>query len=112
MKGINKLMVPKPIYKKRKPPKIPKIKLQIHKVCYMTGSVDGLEEHHIFYGPLRRKSELYGLKVWLRHELHRGDDGMHFNKELDLILKRMAQQRFEEVYGHQKFMEEFGRNYL
>ena len=37
---------------------------------------------------------------------------VHFNKELDLRLKRECQAAFEKIYGHSLFMKEFGRNYL
>ena len=39
-------------------------------------------------------------------------EGVHFNKDLDLELKKLAQKRFEEKYGHEKFMAIFGKNYL
>lgn len=38
--------------------------------------------------------------------------GVHFNKKLDEELKQYAQREFEKVYGHDKFMEVFNRNYL
>lgn len=36
----------------------------------------------------------------------------HTNKEVDEHLKRVAQQAFEEKYGHALWMQEFGVNYL
>lgn len=40
------------------------------------------------------------------------DYGVHFNKELDRKLKVLAQERFEEMHGHDKFMQIFRKNYL
>lgn len=40
------------------------------------------------------------------------DHGVHFDKALDLQLKQECQRRFEALYGHDTFMEVFGRNYL
>lgn len=41
------------------------------------------------------------------------NEGVHFNKELDLKFKRMAQKDFEESHGtREDFIKEFGRSYL
>lgn len=41
------------------------------------------------------------------------NDGVHFNKELDLKFKKMAQTYFEEHYGTRtEFIGEFGKSYL
>ena len=71
-------------------------------------------EHHIFYGSAnRKKSEEYGLKVYLCGPHHNlSNDGVHFNPTLDLLLKKFAQKKFEEKYSHEKFMEVFHKNYL
>ena len=58
-------------------------------------------------------SEKYGLKVWLCADHHNmTDQGIHYNKELNLRVKRMAQIWFELEHGHAAFMEIFGTNYL
>ena len=58
-------------------------------------------------------SEQYGMKVWLCQEHHTGNTGVHFNKELDLKLKRMGQEYFENHYGSREvFIRTFGRSYL
>ena len=74
----------------------------------------GLEEHHIMHGTANRKqSEKYGLKVWLCHEDHRtGKEAVHRCRETDLKLICIAQRRFEELYGHDKWMEVFMKNYI
>jgi hypothetical protein len=53
------------------------------------------------------------MKVWLCQFHHRDNkQGVHGNRELDLKLKRKAQEVFEAKHGHEKFMKIFGRNYL
>lgn len=88
--------------------------LQHEKECYVCGTTQNLHSHHIFPGnPNRKNSEKYGLKVWLCLEDHTGQNGVHFNKDLDTHLKQMAQRYFEENCGtREEFMQIFGRNYL
>jgi hypothetical protein len=107
------MQVPKPERKRRKAEPVTKIRLQDKKECFVTHSTASLTRHHIFYGPLRKKSEKFGLVVWLRADWHNTSNyGVHFNPALDKYLKKIAQKAFEGVYGHEKFMTEFGRNYL
>jgi hypothetical protein len=83
--------------------------------CYICGTVLSLEKHHIFYGTAnRRKSEQYGLTVLLCPEHHRGTFGVHgaCGHELDKRLKMLGQRQFERIYSRDKFMQEFGKNYL
>ena len=64
---------------------------------------------------MRKLSEKYGLKVWLRADLHNmSDSGVHFNKDLDLYLKETAQKKAMEYYGWsiEDFIRIMGRNYL
>jgi hypothetical protein len=89
--------------------------IQTEKICYFCGAVSNLESHHIFFGEKNRKwSEKYGLKVWLCHYDHRDNlNGVHGlaaqkRKHLEMI----GQEVFEKKYGHKKFMDVFGRNYL
>lgn len=88
--------------------------LQKDKVCYFTGSTENLHEHHVFGGKNRKTSEKYGLKIWLRADLHTGNKGIHFNREMALAVKQEAQRAAMEYYGWdtKKFIELFGRNYL
>ena len=37
---------------------------------------------------------------------------LHDHGDGDLMLEQLAQKHFEKLYGHDKFMEEFGKNYL
>lgn len=84
------------------------------RVCLVCGTTLNLHRHHIFYGMAKRKiSEKYGCWCYLcaiHHNL--SNAGVHFNKELDIELKQMAQKRFNEVYPDLDFLKTFGRNYL
>lgn len=90
--------------------------LQNKKECYITKSTHNLHKHHIFGGTANRKlSEQDGLWLWLRSDWHNlSDYGVHFNKQLDLKLKKMAQKKWQEYYNKTKedFIKEYGKNYL
>lgn len=88
--------------------------LQDKKECFVTGRTDNLHCHHVFEGTAnRRKSEKYGLKIWLIPELHNmSSKGIHFDKIFDLRVKMYAQKVFEEKYSHELWMKEFHKNYL
>lgn len=88
--------------------------IQQEKECYVCGTTYNLHDHHIIYGTANRKqSEKHGLKVWLCQEHHTGASGVHFNKPLDLHLKKLAQKHFEAQIGaRNEFIRVFGRNYL
>lgn len=80
--------------------------------CIICGRY-GTEIHHVFFGTANRKlSTKYGLVVGLCPEHHRGNKGVHNNRELDLELKRMAQAKFTDTYQNLDFLAIFGRNYL
>lgn len=93
---------------------------QNEKVCFVCGTTHNIEEHHIIYGTSNRKiSERYGLKVYLCHHHHTGNEGVkgnrgvHFNKDLDIYLKIMAQEYYEAHYGDRNaFIRDFGRSYI
>lgn len=89
--------------------------VQDQKECLVCGTNQGLHLHHIFYGTSNRKqSDKYGLTVWLCGPHHNlSNDGVHFNRDLDLTIKREAQHKFEEIYGTREFfIQEFGKSYL
>ena len=70
--------------------------------------------HHVFGGNGRRSiSEKYGFIVPLTNDEHNmSNTGVHFNRELDLMLKRECQKKFEESHSHDEFMRIIKRNYL
>lgn len=70
--------------------------------------------HHIFGGPNRSISEREGFTVPLCHAHHNmSSQAVHFNRPLDLFLKRLAQTKYEEA-GHtrEQFIKLIGRSYL
>ena len=71
--------------------------------------------HEVLFGSNRQKSIKYGLVVFLTPEMHNmSNSGVHFNREFDLYLKKIAQKTWQEYYNktEKDFLKEFGRNYL
>ena len=85
--------------------------LQTEKKCYVTGAEYNLDLHHCMTGIANRKlADKWGLVVWLRHDIHMN---LHDrDKELEIRLKQDAQRAFEKLYGHDKWMSVFKKNYL
>lgn len=80
--------------------------------CYFCGR-PATETHHILHGTANRKiADRYGLVVGLCKNHHTGDNGVHFNPQMDLHLKQKAQRAFIEKYSIELWMKEIGRNYL
>ena len=83
------------------------------KTCFLSGRTDNLEVHHIFGGSMREKSELYGMKIWLNHDWHNEPpNGVHFNKDNMLTVKKYGQTKFNEIYKDLNFFDIFKNNYL
>ena len=88
-------------------------------VCFLCGrrgtSADPLDEHHVFGGPYRKKSEKYGLKVFLHHSSCHifGKEAVHNDAENDRSIKEHAQYYAMRKYGWTKdeWIALFGRNY-
>lgn len=80
----------------------------------MTGDTNGLHRHHIYMGnPNRRISEENGFWVWLRYDWHNGAKyGVHSNRVLDLRLKQICQEKYEETHSREEFRRLIGRSYL
>lgn len=81
------------------------------RVCMLCGS-PYVEWHHVFFGRNKDNSTKYGLVVPLCPGHHRGNESPHMDRDIDLMLKAKGQKAFEEIYGHDKFMEVFDMNYL
>lgn len=81
--------------------------------CLICGS-PYIHIHHCFYGTSNRKiSDKLGLVVPLCQEHHTGNNGVHFDRQLDMLVKTMAQGAFEKQIGSREdFMRLFGRSYL
>ena len=87
-------------------------------VCYLCGS-NVVALHHIYGGVGRRPvSDEEGAWCFLCPAHHNASPhGVHFDKELDLLLKRRCQAAWEEREGihdpeHREFIRMFGCNYL
>jgi hypothetical protein len=86
--------------------------IQSERECFICGS-PYVEEHHIFGGAYRKKSEQYGLKVFLCHCDHNEPpNGVHHNKSTMQYFHELGQKAFEKHYPDKDFRKEFGRNYL
>lgn len=87
-------------------------------VCFICGKNDqadyfGLDEHHVFGASNRKKSEKYGLKVYICHDsCHL--NGVHKNAKLNRKVQSVVQKRAMQYYGWsvEDFIGIFGRNYI
>lgn len=89
--------------------------LQSEKKCFVTGSTYNLHLHHIYAGSRRKISDANGFVVWLTGYYHnQSNDGVHGKNghELDLMLKRACQQKYEETHSREDFLKLIGKNYL
>ena len=89
--------------------------IQSQKECYVTHSKFDLHKHHIFEGPNRKLSEKDGLWIYLRSDWHdMSDYGIHFNKEFDTEVKRIAQKKWQNFYkkSEKDFIKRYGKSYL
>lgn len=87
--------------------------IQKEKRCFIHNcGATNIEDHHIFFGPLRKISEKHGFKVWLCADHHRDNNSPHQRRDIDLLLKRECQRKFEETHSREEFMKIIGRNYL
>lgn len=70
--------------------------------------------HHIYGGAGRRKiSEREGFIVPLTNAEHNmSNQGVHFNKKLDLWFKCLCQSIYEKTHTREEFIKLIGRSYL
>lgn len=83
--------------------------------CFICGSYQWIEIHHVFGGANRKLSEKYGLKVPLCHYCHNEPpNGVHFNKEIRRKLQAYVQKKAMKHYGWSvdDFRAIFGRSYI
>lgn len=85
-------------------------------LCGMNDTVEPLDCHHVYGGSNRKKSEKYGLKVYLHHSKCHifGKDSVHQNAKISNKLKAITQKKAMEYYGWDvgAFRSIFGKNYL
>lgn len=88
--------------------------LQKEKRCMVCGATSGLHLHHVYSGMANRKiSDRHGFVVWLCGKHHNlSNDGVHFNRELDMMIKKAFQREYEKTHSREEFMALIGRNYL
>lgn len=80
--------------------------------CEICHKWRALEHHHVFNGPFRSKSEMYGAVVEICRECH--DDLHHRHPAKYKWLKREWQDKLMawNEWSEEDFIREFGRNYL
>ena len=85
-------------------------------LCGKNGASDPLDKHHIFGGVNRKKSEKYGLYVYLCHFTCHiyGKEAAHTNKEIMKALHAYGQRKAmrEQGWTIEEFVKEFGKNYI
>lgn len=80
--------------------------------CYVCAKTQDLEVHHFIHGNGKRElADRDGLYSCLcqqcHYAVHNGDS------ELDELLKRLAQRKWEENYGtREQFIKRYKRSYL
>ena len=80
--------------------------------CFICGTTQNLQEHHVFPGTANRKqSEKYKMSVPLCVDCHTGSSGVHNNTELKLRIQQLAQIEFEKHFSFEEFMKVIGKNY-
>lgn len=85
------------------------------KRCFICGSHQWIEIHHIFGAADKKKSTEYGLVVPLCHYCHNEPpNGVHQNKDIRRKLQAYAQKKAMKHYGWdmETWRSIFGRNYL
>jgi hypothetical protein len=84
-------------------------------VCGLREWSEKLHKHHIFGAFNRTRSDREGLWVWLCAEHHNMScEGVHFNRPFDIVLKKLAQMRWEETNegGREEFIKRYGKSFL
>ena len=86
------------------------------KECFKCHTTYNIHRHHIYYGSAnRKKSEEDGCWIYLCGRHHNlSNDGIHFNKEFDLKIKKLTQGIWLKTYNKttEEFIKRFGRSYL
>lgn len=89
--------------------------MQEDKKCYVCGTINNLDFHHIFFGANRKISDDNGFAVWLCAMHHTGSNsGVHCKggHALNMKLKQECQAKYEETHTRQEFRNLIGKSYL
>lgn len=85
-------------------------------LCGMNSNLEPLDMHHVFNKADKKKSEKYGLVVYLHHSKCHifGKDSVHQNNEVNKRVKAIAQKRAMQHYGWtvEEFRKIFGKSYI
>lgn len=85
--------------------------LQDKKECYVCHTKLNVRTHEVYYGRNRQNSIKDGCCIYLCDKHHNMSDvGIHFNKELDLKVKKIMEQKWIEYYN--KTIDDFTRRYM
>lgn len=76
--------------------------------CFICGRT-ATDMHEIFSGANRKASIIHSFCVPLCRTCHQA---ITLNYGLNLRLKRLCQEKFEETHEHSEFMAIIGKNYL
>lgn len=80
--------------------------------CYICGKKKECI-HEVYEGRNRQNSIKNGFCIGLCNEHHNMSNySVHFNKDLQLKVKRDMQKKYEETHTREEFMNIIGRNYL
>lgn len=78
--------------------------------CAICGQKKKLDWHHVRCGnQSREKSEKWGLMLALCRNCH---INLHSSGALKLKWQKIAQEKFTALYGDEKWMKEFRKDYL
>lgn len=80
--------------------------------CYFCGRMKQ-HTHHVMNAANKKKSEKYGLMIPVCFLCHDKIHNNSTNKGLNmLVVRRIGQNKFEELYSRELWMKEFKKNYL
>lgn len=114
------MMFPKEAKKKKQKSHKASIMQEKDGICYLCALLQQdyrthsyLEEHHIYGGPNRDKSEAEGLKVYLCLRHHRtGPEAVHNNAGIMRLLRQQGQIAYEQTHSREEFRKLMGKSYL
>ena len=89
--------------------------IQDKRECIVCKTIVNIHTHEVFFGKNRNNSIEDGLCVYLCGMHHNQSNmGVHFNHDLDLKLKRIAEQKWCEYYGKSidDFIKKYHKNFL
>lgn len=85
-------------------------------ICKQNPCGDPLDKHHVFGGALRKKSEHYGLTIYVHHEKCHvfGRYAVHVHPEVDQQVKAFAQKKAMKQFGwsEEDFRDLFYKSYI